>query len=152
MESSLSECLCYKLQYLTRSLMQRLNKEIMPNGVTQGQLPVLCTLIKSEGITQSDLCEEIQVEQPTMANTLKRMERDGLICRKPCEHDKRQSLIFMTEQTRPTVELLMKKRDELLAHMTSTMTLEEVESFHRLLDKAVMTLQTDSNAESNTDK
>ena len=141
MKNPLNECLCYQLQHLTRLLMVRLNDEIRPHGVTQGQLPVLCCLTEADGQTQAELCEKIQVEQPTMANTLRRMERDGLIHRTVCEKDKRQSRIFLTEQIRPTVETLEQKRDEVIARMTRHMQPEEQATFQRLLTNAVQALE-----------
>ena len=76
-----------------------------------------------------------------MANTLWRMERDGLIYRSASEHDKRQSRIYLAEQTRPTVEALQEKRDEVIAGMTEGMSAEELETFHRLLDMATRALE-----------
>lgn len=141
MGSTVNEDMCYKLHHLTRLVMLQLNNEIKPLGVTQGQLPVLCCLSAEEGQTQAELCSQISVEQPTMANTLRRMERDGLIYRIPCEQDKRQSRIFLTEQIRPTVDTLQKKRDEVLSRMMRHMTREETETFHRLLDGAIEALE-----------
>ncbi|MBW2604180.1 MAG: MarR family transcriptional regulator [Deltaproteobacteria bacterium] len=132
--------LCYKLNYLARLLLSQVNDQMKPHGVTQGQLPVLCCLYEDEGQTQAELCKNIQVEQPTMANTLRRMERDGLIYRVVSEHDKRQSQIFITDQTRPIVEVLQVKRDEVVARMTRHMSGEELETFNRLLDSAVQAL------------
>lgn len=134
--------LAYKLHYLTRLLMTHLNEATKPLGVTQGQLPVLCCLWDEEGQTQAELCEKIQVEQPTMANTLRRMERDGQIYRTPCDKDRRQSRIFLTETTRPTVLALQQKRDQVLAQMTRQMSAEEVNSLHCLLDNAMRALET----------
>lgn len=133
--------LAYKLHYLTRLLMLQLNEATKPLGVTQGQLPVLCCLWDEEGQTQAELCEKIQVEQPTMANTLRRMERDGQIYRTPCDQDKRQSRIFLSEKTRPTVVALQQKRDLVLAQMTKEMTSEEIGNLHGLLDKALQALE-----------
>lgn len=137
----MNEDLCYKLNYLARLLLSQVNDRIKPHGVTQGQLPVLCCLHVDEGQTQAELCKNIQVEQPTMANTLRRMERDGLIYRTASEHDKRQSRIFITEQTRPTVEALQAKRDEEVARMTRHMSGEELQTFNRLLDIATQALE-----------
>lgn len=145
METQVNNNLGYKLHYLTRLIMIHLNDQIKPLGVSQGQLPVLCCLNDGEGQTQAELCSRIQVEQPTMANTLRRMERDGLIRRIPCEQDKRQSRIFLTDQIRPTVNTLEQKRDEVLAKMTNRMSADEVTTFHRLLDSAMHALE--NNAE-----
>lgn len=148
MQTKMDKNLCYKLQYLARLLITDLNEEMKPFGVTQGQLPVLCCLWEDGGQTQSELCEKIQVEQPTMANTLRRMERDGLIKRRACDQDKRQSRIYLTEQTRPSVAALQEKRDEVIARMTRAMSPEDQETLHQLIDRAIHTLRNpDSNKE-----
>lgn len=147
MDHDLSDNLCHKLHYLARVLMLELTHQFKPQGVTPGKLPVLCCLNDKDGQTQAELCERVQVEQPTMANTLRRMERDGLIHRSACERDKRQSRIHLTEQTRPTVKALQDKRDEVLEQMTRTMSPEELKTFHSLLDKAILTLQASQSEE-----
>jgi MarR family transcriptional regulator for hemolysin len=133
--------LAYKLHYLVRLMMGTLNTQIKSQGVSPGQLPILCCLNDEEGQTQAELCRKISVEQPTMANTLMRMERDGLIQRTPCELDKRQTRIFLTSQIRPTVKVLQQKRDEVISKMTSSMSPQDVENFHRLLDSAMQSLE-----------
>lgn len=148
----MNENLCYKLNYLSRLLLSQLNDQIKPYGVTQGQLPVLCCLDEDDGQTQVELCKNVQVEQPTMANTLRRMERDGLIYRANSEHDKRQSRVFITEPTRPTVDVLKKKRDEVVARMTQQMSEKEQETFNRLLDIATQTLEQAEISESKLEK
>ncbi|BCG45762.1 Transcriptional regulator, MarR family [Citrifermentans bremense] len=134
------ENLCSKLNYLARLLLSKVNEETSSYGVTQGQLPVLCCLNDKEGQTQSELCKNIQVEQPTMANTLRRMERDGLICKTPSEHDGRQSQIFISSEVRPLLESLQAKRDEVISWMLRDMSVEERDTFKRLIDKAVKSL------------
>ena len=129
-----------KLHYLSRLLMSQINQAIKPHGVSQGQLTVLCCLLDEDGTTQSVLREKIQVEQPTMANTLHRMERDGLIHRVPSKEDRRQSQIFLTPKIRPTVLALQKERDHVIDRITRKMSDKEVETFHRLLDIAMQSL------------
>jgi len=137
----MDENLCYKVNYLGRLLLSQLNQQTRPFGVTQGQLPVLCCLDEKEGQTQAELCKNIQVEQPTMANTLRRMERDGLIYRTSSAQDKRQSRVYITDQTRPTVDILKKKRDQVIAQMTQQMTADDIHTLNRLIDLAIQTLE-----------
>ncbi|MEI9890544.1 MAG: MarR family transcriptional regulator [Caulobacteraceae bacterium] len=49
-------------------------------------------------LSQTELARWAKVEQPTMAQMLARMERDGLIRREPDPNDRRSSLIALTEQ------------------------------------------------------
>lgn len=136
--------LCYEINRLARMLMAKVNEQTKPHGVSQGQLPVLCCLDEEGGQTQAELCRNIQVEQPTMANTLSRMERDGLIYRVASDQDRRQSKIYLSAQTRPTVDLLQAKSEEVVDRMTRNMSPAEVEEFKRLVKLAIQTLETSS--------
>ncbi|OED00446.1 MULTISPECIES: MarR family transcriptional regulator [unclassified Rhizobium] len=77
-----------------RSLQQRAAKL----GFSPGQFPILLELWSEDGLTQKQLLERIDIEQATMANTLSRMERDGLVERRPHPSDKRAQLIFLTNK------------------------------------------------------
>ena len=137
----MDEDLCVKLNYLARLLLFQVNEQVRPHGVSQGQLPILCCLQEEEGQTQAELCRKIQVEQPTMANTLRRMERDGLIVRVASAEDKRQVRIYLTEQIRTTVAAMQHKRDEVVARMTRNLSVADLTAFHRLLDQARANLE-----------
>lgn len=77
-----------------RSLQQRAAKL----GFSPGQFPILLELWSEDGLTQKQLLERVDIEQATMANTLSRMERDGLVERRPHPSDKRAQLIFLTSR------------------------------------------------------
>jgi len=61
-------------------------------------LPVVVALEESGALLQKDLAELAHVEQPTMAEMLTRMQRDGMISREPHPEDKRASLISLTRK------------------------------------------------------
>ncbi len=67
-------------------------------GIATAQLPVLTALKHGALLSQTELARWAKVEQPTMAQMLARMERDGLIRREPDPNDRRSSLIALTEQ------------------------------------------------------
>lgn len=90
------ESLGYQVNYLGRLLAHGLRERIENFGVTPGQFAQLLTLYESDGLTQAELCVRVQIEQPTMANTLARMERDGLVTRVPDPADRRRSLVMLT--------------------------------------------------------
>ncbi len=77
-----------------RSLQQRAARL----GFSPGQFPILLELWSEDGLTQKQLLERVDIEQATMANTLSRMERDGLVERRPHPSDKRAQLIFLTSK------------------------------------------------------
>lgn len=88
----------YLINLLARLLAQALKVRNGPGGILPGQFPIVLELLKAEGLTQRELCDYVKVEQGTMANTLKRMERDGLLERYNCDEDGRQSRIHLTER------------------------------------------------------
>ncbi|MBM3515100.1 MAG: MarR family transcriptional regulator [Alphaproteobacteria bacterium] len=94
------DSLGYLLGLVTRTYDRRLQDSLAALGVAPGQFPALVMLYEKDGLTQADLCRRIGVEQPTMANTLARMERDGLVARIDDPKDKRRSLIQLTPQAR----------------------------------------------------
>ena len=65
-------------------------------GLAIAQMPVLGALKDGTSLPQKELARLARIEQPTMAQLLARMERDGLIRRIPDPEDKRSSLISLT--------------------------------------------------------
>ncbi len=90
----------YLINHLARIFEQALAKRIKPLGLVPGQFPVLLALWEEDGLTQRELVERLDVEQPTMANTLARMERDGLIVRTPHPEDRRAQIVRLTPHVR----------------------------------------------------
>ena len=70
---------------------------LKPLGFGVGYLPVLIALKNGRAETQRDLARFAKIEQPSMAQMLVRMERDGLIRRAPDPADGRSSLVSLTE-------------------------------------------------------
>ncbi|HYB11326.1 MAG TPA: MarR family transcriptional regulator [Alphaproteobacteria bacterium] len=86
---------------LTSRLFARaLHDRLVPHGVAPGQLSVLQRLWEGDGLTQAELARAVRVEQPTMARTLDRMERDDLIARIPSKQDRRAFNVRLTSRGR----------------------------------------------------
>src|SRR5688572_14941030 len=94
------DSLGYMVGLLGRLYDKELQDRLKPLGVAPGQFPALVMLFEEDGLTQAELCRRINVEQPTMANTLARMERDGLIRRRADAKDKRRTLIHLTPKAK----------------------------------------------------
>lgn len=70
---------------------------LKPLGFGVGHLPVLAALHEKPGQSQRELAAFARIEQPSMAQMLARMERDGLIRRSPDPADGRSSQITLTK-------------------------------------------------------
>ncbi len=83
---------------LNRTFARLVDAPLRELGFAVGQLPVLVTLKRVGAASQTELARIAQVEQPSMAQLLQRMERDGLVQRVPDPADGRSRLISLTEQ------------------------------------------------------
>lgn len=90
----------YQVNHLARLLEAALRVRIAPHGVAPGQFAQLLALYEQDGVSQSELCRAVQIDQSTMALTLRRMERDGLVSRRPSQQDKRQIEIWLANRAR----------------------------------------------------
>ncbi|WGY70758.1 MarR family transcriptional regulator [Burkholderia cepacia] len=73
------------------------DRQLRDLGFAVSQLPVLVSLKKAGALSQTELARRAQVEQPSMAQLLNRMERDGLVLRVPDPDDRRSRLISLTD-------------------------------------------------------
>jgi DNA-binding MarR family transcriptional regulator len=137
-ESSLG----YLVNHLARLLAQALRERIEPFGVVPGQFAQLLALYESDGLTQAELCARVQIEQPTMANTLARMERDGLITRTPDPADQRRSLVRLTGRARRLEPDLVTAARDINTLATQGLTDDQISTFHTALRAAVANLET----------
>lgn len=98
----------YQINHLARLLEQALRREIEPHGVVPGQFAQLLALYEQEPLTQRELCGRVQIEQSTMAYTLQRMERDGLVTRTADPADRRRVQFTLTARAWSEREPLLK--------------------------------------------
>ncbi|RLQ88972.1 MarR family winged helix-turn-helix transcriptional regulator [Notoacmeibacter ruber] len=90
----------YLANHMARLFFHALQRNIAALDLAPAQFMTLLELWEEDGLTQAELVERLDVEQATMANTLKRMERDGLIERKPHPVDRRSRKNCLTERGR----------------------------------------------------
>ena len=87
----------YLVTHMARLFAKGLQERIAPLGIVIGQFPILLELWQKDGVSQKELLENLDVEQATLANTLNRMERDGLIKRTKHPADARIQQIWLTD-------------------------------------------------------
>ena len=113
---------------------------LKPLGFGIGHLPVLVALEEGLFQTQRDLARFAKIEQPSMAQMLARMERDGLIERTPDPADGRSSRVSLTAMARGRLPdactALFLGNDEALAGFSD----EEAAQFITLLGRLIENL------------
>lgn len=107
-----SESATWLASQLARGFTRALQARAAKLGFSPGQFPILIELWEEEGLTQRQLLDRVDVEQATIANTLSRMERDGLIERRVHPTDKRAQQIFLTDKARDMREEALAAAEE----------------------------------------
>jgi DNA-binding MarR family transcriptional regulator len=112
--------------------------------VVPGQFPALLTLYEEDGLTQAELTRRVGIEQPTMANTLARMERDGLVERVADPDDRRRVRIRVSKHARELEPLLAAAGHRVNARATAGLASDEIAAFMRTLDHVVANLRAEA--------
>ena len=121
-----------KLTQLHRS---RLYRVAMSRGLYIGQPGLLLTL-KQQGVcSQTELAEALNVTTPSIAVSVKRLEKVGMITKKINEKDNRYNQIALTESGEKSAEICEEIFDTLNTRMFNGFSKEELEQANAFLDR-----------------
>jgi DNA-binding MarR family transcriptional regulator len=123
----------YWLILLSRAYRTGIQELLSEHGLFSGQDLLLMTLWQQDGQTQTELAEQLQVQQSTLTRMIKRVETSGLVIRKSDKQDRRISRIFLTDSgtnLRTPVEAIWQKIEN---EVFGGLTLEERLLLRRLL-------------------
>jgi DNA-binding MarR family transcriptional regulator len=77
------ETVGFRAAQLSRLIFVRLREALAPLGLMPAQVAALIEIAGNEGMTQKELVERLDVEQPGVARTLGGLEAEGWIERRP---------------------------------------------------------------------
>jgi len=89
-----------------RLMRKRFEQRARHVGLTRSQWQVLAMLAIHEGIHQKGLADLLELESITLVRLLDKMAKRGLIERRSHPTDRRFSLLYLTEQAHPLLELM----------------------------------------------
>ncbi len=129
-----------RLNQLTLLHRMKIYKVANESGIHAGQKFILDYIIRNDRCTQKEIAEKMHVSQPSIAMSVKRMEKAQLITRTVDEKDSRTNRLSATEKG---VELMNKCRkifdsvdDDLFAGFTS----EELRILKEYLDRMIVNI------------
>ena len=96
LKAELRKAPSWLIKRAAHALTRQAEAQLRPLGLGMASLPVLTALKNGEAATQAELARLLQVEQPSMAQTLARLERDQLILRSPSAAGKRAQIVEAT--------------------------------------------------------
>jgi MarR family transcriptional regulator for hemolysin len=82
-----------------KSFQRSLDIELRRNaGVTLSQWRVVSSLVLQPGLTQKEIADKMGIEGATLVPVIDRMEKEGLLKRKPDLTDRRANRIYLTSK------------------------------------------------------
>ena len=126
-------CACLKTDYpvsfaifaLARSHRAKAASMLADIGLFPGQEILLMQLAEKNGEAQKSLCESIGLDHSTVAKSVARLERDGLIERRKCPNDGRVSQVHLTHKGREMTDRITRVWAELERQTVEGLTAEE---------------------------
>lgn len=94
------------LRHVNRiSLLHRLRVQnlLADTGVWGSQIPILLHVERNPGCTQTDIAEHLGVSSPSIATSIKRLQKAGMLEKRADEADMRRNHIELTERGHSTV-------------------------------------------------
>jgi len=90
----------FQLVQICRAHRNRADAALNELGLHVGQEWILFELWREEGLTHSQLAEQMCLEPPTITKMLQRMEGTGLLERRQDNEDARVSRVYLTDRGR----------------------------------------------------
>jgi DNA-binding MarR family transcriptional regulator len=106
-------------------------KEEMP-GIFHSYVLVIC---RKPGMSQDKLARHLCLNKSNVTRHLAKLEQKGYIERRVSEEDKRELLVYPTERMLDLQPEVVRITKEWNALVSEDVTEEELEVFHRVLDK-----------------
>lgn len=125
----------WKLHRLEMLRKLRLNRAVDRAGLQRGRLPILDYLCTHEGASQRAIADAMHISPPSVAVTVRRMEKDGLLVREGDTDDQRVNRLYTTALGRQKVETCHRAFMETVSKMTADFTDAELDALGNLIDR-----------------
>ncbi|CAG9614352.1 Transcriptional regulator SlyA [Bacillus rhizoplanae] len=123
----------------SRKFSKKFNERVSPTGLYSAQWAVIFRLHQTGPCTQTELCQYLNVESPTMTRTLTRMESIGWIIRKEGT-DRREKLISLSETALAMIPMWQEEVDSFEEKALQDINDEELRRAFHVLQKAIRNL------------
>ncbi len=77
--SSMENCVCFNLRWVTRAVTQSYDAELRKHGIRPTQTPILGALVAKPTWSMEDLSDWLGMDRTTLVRNLRPLERDGLV-------------------------------------------------------------------------
>lgn len=120
---------------IARSLDSIANIEFRDVQLAKGQYAYLVRVFENPGIIQEELSEMLKVDRSTVARSVQKLEKNGLIERTFSSENKKNKMLFVTEEGHRLAQFLLREHRYSEAQAVAGLSAEEQEILESLLSK-----------------
>jgi DNA-binding MarR family transcriptional regulator len=132
---SFQDTISYLIAQIARGHRRRAAEHLAECSLYPGQEMVLVRLLAEPGLTQGELAERLGIEPPTLTRALNRLERAGLVERRPDDVDGRLVRIHLTTTGCAQREPIHRAWEHLEADTTAGLSPGELAFLREVLGK-----------------
>lgn len=119
----------FLLNDVARLMRTAYDRRIRKLGLTRAQWWVLTHLYRSNGVSQTELAETLEIEKPTLGRLLDRLEAKGWVRREHDARDRRVWRVHLTEEVEPALRTMRTIAAELRRDALAGISAAERERF-----------------------
>lgn len=120
-----------------------IQKASAAHGLYKGQMPLLEFLLEHNGCTQREIAQWLQVTPPSVATSIKRLQKAGMLQKVTDSNDLRLSRITITPLGQKTVEACRTDFDQVDTRMMYGFSKEECEQLESYVQRMIDNLSTE---------
>lgn len=129
LREDLSRNFGFLLNDVARLMRTAYDRRIRKLGLTRAQWWVLTHLYRSNGVTQTELAETMEIEKPTLGRLLDRLEAKGWVRREHDATDRRVWRVHLTDEVEPALRTMRTIAAELRRDALTGLSAGERERF-----------------------
>ena len=123
------------LRVLVRSFEAHFRKNTESEDINIGEIPILLSIYKDEGLNQIDLVRKFHVTEANISKTTKNLLNKGFIVKKIDVENNTKKLLFLTEKGQEVCESLLELFEDWKNDLKGDIPSEELHAFSKTLEK-----------------
>ncbi len=129
--------LLHSPRFMTALHMEMLSEKLKNRGKRNGAQGLMVELWIQDGLTNSEISEQLDIKPSSVTAQVKNLEEDGYVERRQDENDKRVSRVYLTKKGRLAYEKRIDFRDNIGKEIFDVLTDEEQVQLDKLINKLV---------------
>ena len=130
----------YKLKLTSQLMYRNFWQRLEPYGLTPFHYLVLCCLWEQDGLSTSEIADQLKQLGATLTGVVDRMEQRNLVARRRDVKDRRVVRIWLTEEGKRLMNVLPLLGEETISEATQNISQAEQETIMQILDRIVVNL------------